>query len=869
MATAISFGEWLKRQRLAGGVTQKQLGLQLDCAAITVRKIEADERLPSAQIIARLADIFAIPTDERTQFARFARGDWSQAIQPPNAASPWKSASPPRSNIPSPVTTLIGRQYQLEQARGYLRDPRVRLITLIGPPGIGKTRLCLELASTASDDFPGGVFFVTFAPLEDASLMLSTVVQALGYVETRSASARSQLIEGIGDKFMLIVLDNCEHLIEAAAALALDLLSACPNLNILATSRESLRIPGEWAFTVPPLDVPKPGQRTDLAIALNSPAVQLFVERARAVRPDFELTAENLSPVVTICAQLDGLPLAIELIAARMRFLTPYSLLDRLSTSLLLSADGMRAPSARQKTLGSAIGWSYKALPAEEQTAFAYLAVFSGGFTLEAAEAACPAVGNGRAVADLIASLLDKSLIQRGQAAASETRFHMLVPIQQFALESLHQSGHTADARTRHLAYFLEVAEAANRAMRGPRQGYWIDRIESERDNFHTALEWSVSQMNTEFSLRLLSALGWPWEVRGHYREALDWYGKIRAMPGLSDHPLAHACLLNHLGRYCWTQGKLVEARSFLDDAQRIALALGASGELSLAETLNWMGLLSLDEQDDLVATRELIERGSQLYSKWDNSFGIALSTFHLGIVERELGNTEKARSLLENSLALFEREGDLFFIARTAVNLGFLHLHGNNFSHADTFFKRQQSIDQQLLFWNGIADSWFALAFLNKKMGHPDKANQFFENCVLVCREHGLPSHNTLFQLGLIDLDSLAYQQAASHFAEAIWASRAHDDQYGLANSLAGMAVAAAGQDLLERAAILAGAARKLLDASGRSFLPAEVRKLWQLVDDMLSGLSIEQIQGFSTQREAMGFDQMIRFAQDLSAVE
>jgi predicted ATPase/transcriptional regulator with XRE-family HTH domain len=756
MGSAVSFGEWLKRQRLAAGLTQKQLASQVDCAAITIRKIEADERLPSAQIIARLADMFAIPTEERPQFARFARGDWSQSFQPPNAASPWKSGPVPRSNLPAPVTALIGRQSELDLLRGYLRDPKVRLITLTGPPGIGKTRLCLELASTASNHFTGGVFFVTFAPLEEAGLMLSTVAQAFGYVETRSAPARKQLIEGIGENSVLIALDNCEHLIEAAAGLANDLLSSCPNLKILATSRESLRIPGEWAFTVSPLELPKPGQETDLSIATHSPALQLFIERARAVHSGFEVTAENLPAVAAICARLDGLPLAIELIAARMRFLTPQSLLERLSTSLLLSADGMRAPSARQKTLGNAIGWSYNALPAEEQTAFASLAVFSGGFTLEAAEAVCLPALNGRAITDLIASLMDKSLLQRGQGAGREARFSMLVPIQQFALEALHKSGQAAEAYTRHQAYFLAMAEEADRAMRGPQQGVWTDRIECERDNFHAALDWSVSQMNTEISLRLLSALGWPWEVRGHYSEALDWYAKIRALPGLSGYPLAHACLLNHLGRYCWTQGRLNEARAFLESSQEIALASGPSGEQSLAETYNWLGLLYLDLQDNPRVSKDFIERGYALFQKWQDQGGIALSLFHLGIVERVLGNHQLACSLLENSLARFEHAGDLFFIARTAGNLGLMYRQEGNFSSAETFLKKQLEIDQQLLFWNGIADSWFELAQLYKEMNALDKANEYFENCLSVCREHGLPTNGPLYQLGLIARSSV-----------------------------------------------------------------------------------------------------------------
>jgi len=320
----VSFGEWLKRQRNGRGLTQEQLAQQIGCAAITLRKIESEERRPSAQIIERLSEILHISPDEQTAFLRFARGDWKSAPAVESADSPWHPSDlSPLSNLPASATSLIGREQDVAIVCEYLSRDDVRLVTLIGPPGIGKTRLSIEGARQSLHNFPDGVVFVALAPLDDSTLIAFTLAQTLGYVGVKNLSTSEQLRDGIGDKQMLLVLDNCEHLVEGIAALASDLLSVCPHLKILTTSRESLRAPGEWQYSVPTLNVPKENSVMDLETASQFPALILFAERARAVRSDFTLNADNLQPVASICAQLDGLPLAIELIAARIRLMSP------------------------------------------------------------------------------------------------------------------------------------------------------------------------------------------------------------------------------------------------------------------------------------------------------------------------------------------------------------------------------------------------------------------------------------------------------------------------------------------------------------------------------------------------------------------
>lgn len=738
--TEVSFGKWLKRQRKTEGLTQEQLAEQVGCAVITLRKIEAEERRPSEQIVARLADIFRVPQNERGAFLKFARGRVDSLPVEPLTDSPWNTpALSARVRLPTTVTSLIGRKKEIAEIRAYLQTSDTRLVTLIGPPGIGKTRLSLETAHLSTSDFPDGVVFVSLALLDDLSFIPSAIVQALGISESKNQPIVQQLKKVIGGKRILLVLDNCEHLIEDIAPLVSDLLSTCPRLIILTTSRESLRVPGEWLYPVPPLDLPPVGQPVDASAASQFAALKLFAERARAAHPDFKITEENVRAIAAICIQLDGLPLAIELLASRMRVMSPQSLLERMNDQIILSADGMRAVTARQKTLNNAIGWSYQFLPAEEQEMFARLSVFAGGFLLETAEAMFSESFAGKLVSSLITSLLDKSLLYRSLDPRGKTRFRMLVTIRRFGLNRLQDMGIEAETRDCHLKHFLALAEMGDKEMRGPSQPAWADRFETEHDNFHAALEWSVASANTESALRLLCALGWPWEVRGHYTEAHKWFEKIRCLPDVSNYPLVYARTLNHLGRYAWTQDHFDEARSLLGESQSIAASLGEEGELCLAEALNWMGLVAHLADGESVAAKSMFERSLTLNQKWEDEKGVALSAFHLGIVESDLGNTDTAFSLFQKSLSLFKRFEDLFFISRVSLFLGYLFMKQEKYEQAHACFEQHLRLDTELQFWDGIAEGWRDLGNLSRAQGNLEQAEEYYEEGRSIARQHGL----------------------------------------------------------------------------------------------------------------------------------
>jgi predicted ATPase/DNA-binding XRE family transcriptional regulator len=442
-----SFGEWLRYKRKAHDLTREGLAERVGYSVATIRKLEAEERRPSAQLVERLADLVNMPSEERTTFLRFARGhwqaagDWQSAPSVQSEPAPWRNLPPsPRSNLTTPTTSLIGREKELAAVHQYLLRADIRLITLIGPLGIGKTRLSIEAARGALLHFPDGVFFIALAPLNDPSLIASAILQTLGFGEMGDHLPLQRVKEGIGDKQMLLVLDDLEHLIEDVAPLVYELLLVCPRLHILTTSREALHIPGEWSYSVPPLAAPNDADSIQMDTSAEFPALTLFAERARAVQADFALDANNIHAVASICTRVDGLPLAIELMAARIRLMSAETLLARMNGQFVLSTDGVRAVPDRQKTLANAIDWGYNLLSTGEQKLLARLSVFDGSFDLEAVETICAGQDAGKAL-ELLGQLVNKSLVATRHEPGQGVRYYLLKIIRQYARAKLEQWG--------------------------------------------------------------------------------------------------------------------------------------------------------------------------------------------------------------------------------------------------------------------------------------------------------------------------------------------------------------------------------------------------------------------------------------------
>ncbi len=567
-----------------------------------------------------------------------------------------------RYNLPVQLTSFIAREQEINLIHEYLSKDDIRLVTLMGPPGIGKTRLSIEAARATLQDFSEGVFFVALAPLEDPNLIASAIAQALGYVGTRNISTTEQLKEGISDKQMLLVLDNCEHLIENVASLASDLLSACPYLKILATSRESLRIPGEWLYAIPAFDVPTESSSLNVENASNYPALTLFAERARAVRSDFSLSADNVETIRAICARLDGLPLVIELIAARIRLMTPQTLLAHLSAQFVLTADGMRAASERQKTLYNAIDWSYKLLPPEEQKLFAYLSVFSGGFMLEAVEAMFSRKITEKTLPNLMALLLDKSLLKFApdREASDETRYTMLVTIQEYARERLQEMGEEIEVRNLHLAYFLDLAEQAGKEMQGPNQVEWLHRLLGLRDNFRAALDWAIETGQTEAALQIARNLHWFWFVHSDHTEARRWFERVLAIPDAPRHNEYYAEILTQLAHHIGTQtGIIMEAKPLIEQA--LVIARAHDDKRNIGRALSILGL-NLTDEGEFTLAQSMLEESKELFREVNDEWEYAHAVMCLARKAFKQNELALSFTLHQQALALFRKIGDRYF---------------------------------------------------------------------------------------------------------------------------------------------------------------------------------------------------------------
>ncbi|MFN8382654.1 MAG: tetratricopeptide repeat protein [Anaerolineales bacterium] len=863
----VSFGEWLKRARKARGLTQEQLASQVNCSISALRKIESEERRASVQLVGLFAELFNVPADEQNSFLKFARGD---LLVSENFTGETTSHTPlpPRSNLPSPATSLIGREKELASICEYLLKSDIRLVTLIGPPGIGKTRLSIESAHETLSNFADGTFFVPLAPLDDPSLVAAAILQTLGYVETKSLSALEQIIDGIGTKQMLLVLDNLEHLIDGTAPLVSRLLSACSKLKIMVTSRESLRIPGEWLYPVPTLLIPKEDAIIDMGTASDFPALKLFAERARAVRSDFSLRTDNIQTVASICAQLDGLPLAIELIATRIRLMSPQLLLERLNDQFVLSADGMRPETVRQKTLNSAIDWSYSSLTEEEKSLFAGLSVFSGGVTLSAIETIFSEKHTKKTIPELIALLSDKSLLQRTLDAQGETRFTMLVTIQKFALDRLRQIGGESEMRNKHLAYFLDLAEQADKEAHGPSQIEWMDRLENELDNFRAALNWCLSSEQTQYGLQLFAALAWTWNVRWLPSEARNWFYKLRAMPNVDQHPENYARVLNSAGLREWRTGNSGEAHSVLEESLAICLRLERDNELIHAEVLNRLGLLTRWGNSDLNISESYFNQSLMIYQRQEDTWGIAWNLFLLGGVAIGRTQNETALSLLHQGLELFQELGDPWGMGRVSQFLGELYFRQENYKKALFYFNQHLLNDEKLHFMDGVSVASANLGDLYRFQGEYTQSEKYYNKSLTINRDYGMKADlaGNLYNLGLLALQQNDYPEALHYFYEFFETARTVNGKKNSPELFIGLSAVSAGTNQPERAAKLFGAAQEMLDAASNRILPFDRAEFDRHIQIAQNQLGMAVFDAIAAEGRSMELEAAVSFALETS---
>src|SRR5437588_7357506 len=484
------------------------------------------------------------------------------------------------NNLPTQLTSFIGRDDQVREAKALL--VRSRLLTLTGPGGTGKTRLSLQIAADVLDQFPDGVYFVPLARVQDPDLVPSAIAQALAISTTGSRHPIEALVDYLHDKRTLLVLDNFEQLLPAAP-IATTLLEGSPGLRVLVSSRAVLRVYGEQEFPVPPLALPDLKSLPNLATLSQFEAVRLFIERAVAVKPDFQATNENAPAIAGICERVDGLPLAIELAAARVKLFSPQALLSRLEKSLSALGSGRRDAPARQQTLRGAILWSYDMLGAGDRRLLARLSVFARGGNLEQLEMVCgPAEDIGGDVVDALDQLADQSLLRR-LPDFDEPRFLMLQTIRDFAMERLEESGEAHLIRDRHLKAFIALAQQAQPHLFGPRRKEWLDRLEEDHDNFRAALEWSVTSGNAEEAMRLSAAFWRVWQMRGHLHEGRRRMDDVLAMPGSGEFPQERLAALEAAGGLAYWQADMRVAQRFYDECLELTRKMGDDRALANA----------------------------------------------------------------------------------------------------------------------------------------------------------------------------------------------------------------------------------------------------------------------------------------------
>jgi predicted ATPase/DNA-binding CsgD family transcriptional regulator len=575
-----------------------------------------------------------------------------------------------------------------------------RLLTLTGPGGSGKTRLALRVASEVLDGYRDGVWFVDLAPLSDPELVPQALASVLGVREAPSSSLTQTLSEHLLSRTMLLVLDNCEHLVGACASLAEALLRRCPSLRVLATSREALGVLGEAIFAVPPLSLPDPRHLPALESLSHYEAARLFVDRAGAVKPGFALTEANATAIAQVCHRLDGIPLALELAAARARALSVEQISERLKDSFRLLTGGGRAALAHQRTLRAAMDWSHDLLSEDERVTFRRLSVFAGGWTLEAAEAVC--VGEGideGEVMDLLASLVDKSLVLVTEQRDGGVRYRMLETVRQYGREKLEGSGEAEQVRGRHAAWFLALAEEAGPLMMGRDQVGWLDRTWSEQHNFRTAMRFFLDRKDADQAISLTWAFWRYWWVTGLQREARRWMEEVLQggdLPGDDVYPARRAQANLIVGTYAWSEGDLASALPALEEGLRLS---GKTNEpRAQAIGLMLLGLVDVAE-GNAQRSRERFEQSLRFFrisgesEKWGEAHTIA----YLGLAPLMDGEPESARRCFEEGLAAAHAAGDRIAAHQALYKLGLLALTERDLDRADEYLREGLSLADEV----------------------------------------------------------------------------------------------------------------------------------------------------------------------------
>ena len=692
---------------------------------------------------------------------------------------PLKTLDARPNNLPIQLTNFIGREDEIKSVKELLKANR--LLTIFGTGGAGKTRLSLQTGADLIDDFANGVWFLELAAISDPDYVPIALMNIFGLKEEMNIEPERTLTDYLKNKEILIILDNCEHLIEACAEVSAKLLSACPGLKIIATSRESLNIPGERLFTIPPLTQPDPKKNNTPDQLTQYESVRLFVERAIAVNPKFRVNNRNAHAIAGICSSLDGIPLAIELAAARIKILSPEKIFERLDDMFNLLTGGVRTAMPRQQTLKALIDWSYDLLTKKEKTLWSRLAVFSCVFTLEAAEEICSdEFIKKNDILDLITALCEKSIVIYDE---SKERYKLLDSIRQYGREKLQTDNRIF---SKHLDYFLKLSQSAKPELKGTNLKEWLDLLEADHNNFISAIEWGIRNEEAEKGAIVAYGIGKFWEIRGQYSTGMKVLESIlKKHDRLSKNTKANILNLSgNLNRY---QGNYENAGRYFEES--LALFRDIEDVMGISTTVNNLGNLAYT-QGKFDTAKKFFEESMAIKKEIGDKMGVAGSMNNLGGVAFSTGKYEEARMYYEDSLAIRKEIGDKHGVSASLNNLGGLELYRGNFEKARKYFEESLDIKREIGDKKGIAASLGNVGSVAKTQGDFELTKKIYEESLAVFREIGDKQGIANFLNNLGDLVSLQkdYEQSIKYYEESLAIFRDIGDKQGIATSLSNL---------------------------------------------------------------------------------